>query len=180
MKLINDQGKEVKLGEEGELCFRGPGTSSGYYKDLELTKKIWGAIGKDGWFKTGDLARINPDGNITITGRKKDVIVRGGQNIYPAEIESLLLLHPSVKQAAVVPMADPIMGEKACAYVALHDAKKLTFNEMVSFLKSKKIAPYKIPERLEILEELPARGQKISKVELCDDIVEKIKQEKKI
>lgn len=177
IKLIDEDGVEVAQGEEGELCFRGPGTSSGYFRDEGLTKKTWGCIGKEGLFKTGDLAQIDSAGNITITGRKKDVIVRGGQNIYPVEIEGLLSLHKAIRQVALVHMPDRIMGEKACAYVSLHPGAHFDFEEMISFLKRKKIAPYKLHERLEIWDELPTRGEKISKVELCEDIANKLKAE---
>ena len=181
IKLLDDEGKEVPLGENGELYFRGPSTTSGYFQDIERTLETWGALGKDGWFRTGDQAKIDSKGNIVLTGRKKDLIIRGGQNIYPAEIEGLLLMHPKVKHVAIVPMPDPIMGEKACAYVAPEEGEELTFEEMVSFLKSKKIASYKLPERLEIRSELPMRdSQKVAKASLREDIAQKLKAEGKI
>lgn len=97
------------------------------------------------------------------------------------EVEGLLLTHPKIKSVAIVVMPDPIMGEKACAYVALNPGQQLTFEEMTSFLKGKKIAPYKLPERLEILEELPLRGyQKVAKRELQEDLFRKLQAEGKI
>jgi non-ribosomal peptide synthetase component E (peptide arylation enzyme) len=124
------------------------------------------------------LAKLDSGGNLVLAGRKKDMIIRGGQNIYPAEIEGLLLTHPNIRSAAIVPMPDPIMGEKACAYVSLSYGAQFSFEEMVSFLRGKKIAPYKLPERLEIREELPLRGeQKVAKAVLCDDIIRKLKEE---
>jgi len=181
VKLLDDEGKEVALGEEGALYFRGPSATSGYYRDVERTKEAWGVLGKEGWFRTGDQARIDSKGNIVLTGRKKDMIIRGGQNIYPAEIEGLLLMHPKVEHVAIVPMPDPVMGEKACAYVVPEEGEELTFEEMVSFLESKKIASYKLPERLEIRSELPMRdSQKVAKASLREDIAQKLKAEGRI
>ncbi len=181
VKLLDDEGKEVSPGQDGELYFRGPSTTAGYFRDMERTLETWGALGKDGWFRTGDQARINSKGNIMLIGRKKGMIIRGGQNIYPAEIEGLVLMHPKVKHVAIVPMPDPIMGEKACSYVVPHEGKEFTFDEMTSFLKSKKIASYKIPERLEIRSELPMRdAQKVAKASLREDVTQKLKAEGKI
>jgi len=179
--IVDEEGKEVKRGEEGELTFRGPCACSGYYKDLERTIEMWGTLGKDGWFRTGDLAKLDEGNNIILTGRKKEVIIRGGQNIYPSEIEGLLFMHPKVKHVAVVSMPDPIMGEKACAFVVTKDQEKLTFNEMTAFLAEKKIAKYKLPERLEIRESLPLRDeQKVAKNILLEEIRRILKAEGKI
>jgi len=169
--IIDEQDNEVARGEEGELTFRGPCTCSGYYKDMERTKEMWGTLGKDGWFHTGDLAKLDGENNIILTGRKKEIIIRGGQNIYPSEIEGLLFMHPKVKHVAVVPMPDPIMGEKACAFVTTKDNEEVTFEEMIAFLMEKKIAKYKLPERLEIRESLPLRDeQKVAKNGLIEEI----------
>jgi non-ribosomal peptide synthetase component E (peptide arylation enzyme) len=176
--LVDDEGNDVPVGDVGEIIYTGPTTSSGYYRDLDATLKVWGTLGKDGRCRSGDLARSNKRGYLTLVGRKKDIINRGGQNIYPSEIEGLLLMHPKVKSVAIVPMPDPIMGEKACAYVAPTPGERFTFEEMISFLKGKKIAPYKLPERLEIRDELPLKGrQKIAKAPLCEDIIHKLKEE---
>jgi non-ribosomal peptide synthetase component E (peptide arylation enzyme) len=106
------------------------------------------------------------------------MIIRGGQNIYPAEIEGLLLAHPQVSAAAVVRMPDRVMGERACAYIVLKPGGELSFEEMVSFLRGKKIASYKLPERLEVLEKLPlAGGQKVDKKALVADVAGKLKDE---
>lgn len=169
--IIDEQGNEVARGEEGELTFRGPCTCSGYYRDMERTIEMWGTLGKDGWFRTGDLAKLDDENNIILTGRKKEIIIRGGQNIYPSEIEGLLFMHPKVKHVAVVPMPDPIMGEKACAFVATKDNEELTFDDMIAFLMEKKIAKHKLPERLEVRESLPLRDeQKVAKNILIEEI----------
>ena len=148
---------------------------------MEQTKEIWGTLGKDGWFHTGDLAKLDEDNNIILTGRKKEIIIRGGQNIYPSEIEGLLFMHPKVKHVAVVPMPDPIMGEKACAFVVTKEKEVLSFDDMITFLMEKKIAKYKLPERLEIRESLPLRDeQKVAKSRLIEEIESILKAEGKI
>jgi non-ribosomal peptide synthetase component E (peptide arylation enzyme) len=181
MHLLDEDGKEVPLGEVGELVYTGPSAGPGYYRDLETTLKIWGTLGKEGRCRSGDLVQFDRDGNLILAGRKKDMIIRGGQNIYPAEVEALLLTHPKVKSVAIVSMPDPVMGEKACAYVGPIPGEQFTFDEMIAFLKSRKIANYKLPERLEIRDSLPMKGeQKIGKRELQEDIVRKLKAEGKL
>lgn len=180
VKIVDNEGKEVPRGQDGELLFRGPSTCAGYFRDMERTLEAWGILGKDAWFRTGDMAKIDEKGNIVITGRKKDAFKRGGQWVYPAEIEGLLGTNPKIEQAAVVGMPDKIMGEKGCAYVVLKKGETLTFDEMKSFMQSQKIAPYKIPERLEIIDELPLRNFKVVKGVLREDVVKKLKAEGKI
>jgi 2,3-dihydroxybenzoate-AMP ligase len=106
------------------------------------------------------------------------MINRGGQNIYPHEIEGMLFTHPKVKHVAIVPMPDPVMGEKACAFVVPKDGENFTFEEMTEFLLNHKIAKYKLPERLEIRKSLPLRGEhKVLKKELINEIKEILKKE---
>jgi len=180
LKLVDDQGRVVPRGEVGLLYFRGPQSSSGYYRDPEKTFSE--AVDQEGWACPGDLAKIDDDGYIVIAGRKKDIIIRGGQNIYPGEIESLLIAHPKVSNAAVVAMPDTVMGEKACAFVIpASPLDPLTFEEMVSFLKTKKLAMYKLPERLEVVDSFPLAGDsKINKVALRQAAAQKLKEEGKI
>ncbi len=149
-----------------------------YFMDPEAT---WATWTRDGWRRRGDLGRMDEQGYLSIVGRESDMIIRGGQNIYPAEIESLLLTHPLVSAAAVVRMPDRVLGERACAYIVLKPGGELTFEEMVSFLRAKKIASYKLPERLEVLEELPlAGGQKVDKKVLAKDVAGKLRAEGKL
>lgn len=178
VKLIDDSGKDVTGTGAGEVNARGPFAVSGYYKDPDSTARLWD---KDGWFRMGDLGKFDEAGNLVIVGRIKDIIIRGGQNIFPVEVEDYLLTHPRVSNAAVVGMPDPVMGEKACAFLVLKSGQSLEFQEMVSFLKEKKIAAYKLPERLEIVERLPmvAAGQKIDKKALQKDIAEKLSRERR-
>ena len=159
----------------GELCARGPNLVSGYYGNPEMTREAW----KDGWFHIGDAAKIGEEGHIVVFGRKRDVIIRGGQNIYPAEIEEILMQHPKVSEVVIVKMPDRIMVEKQCAYVIPKKGETFCFEEMASFLQSRKIAPYKIPERLEILTEFPmvAAGNKVDKTRLEEDVAGKLKRE---
>ena len=177
IKLVDDDGNEVPYGEVGQLYFRGPQGCGGYYRDPEKTFSE--AVDSEGWATPGDLVKFDEEGFLVITGRKKDIIIRGGQNIYPGEIENLLIAHPKVSDAAVVAMPDQIMGEKACAFVIpAAGSEALTFEEMVDYLKSKKLAMYKLPERLEVVDVFPmAGGSKINKVELRKIITDKLKDE---
>ncbi len=171
LKIVNDYGQEVSPGEIGEVILRGPAGVSGYFKDAEATNQTWGT---DGWFKMGDLGKLDESGNLRLVGRKKDIIIRGGQNIYPLEVESLLIDHPKVAAVAVVAMPDLVMGEKACACVVPTSGEPFTFEEMASFLKARGIATFKIPERLETRDHLPmVAGQKVDKKALQQDILEK-------
>ncbi len=175
LKIVDDDGNEVPRGEIGAVTARGPGCSFGYYKDKEATLNAWTV---DGWYKMGDLGKIDEQGNLMIVGRSRDMIIRGGQNIFPIEIENMLLTHPSISRVAVVKMPDAIMGEKVCAYVILKSGQELSYDDMTSFLKEQKIASYKIPERLEIVDTFPlSQEQKVSKKDLEQDIIQKLKAE---
>ena len=177
---MDDDGKEVKSGEVGTLRFKGPGNSIGYYRDLGKTMSE--AFDKEGFATPGDLVTVNEDGYLKIMGRKRDIIIRGGQNIYPREIEDYLLAHRKVTNAAVVPMPDTVMGERACAFVTLKEGEKFTFDEMVDYLKSKEIAMFKLPERLEVVETLPLVGEsgKVDKGAMTKVIADKLKAEGKL
>ncbi len=177
VKILDSEGNSLPPGEIGEVCVTGPTMVSGYYGNQDLTRELW----QDGWFRTGDAGKIDNEGHVILLGRKRDVIIRGGQNIYPSEIENMLIQHPKVQDVAIVRMPDPIMGQKQCAYVAPKPGQTLEFEEMVSFLRAKKIASYKLPERLELLTELPLvpAANKIDRDHLEEDIVNKLKQESK-
>jgi len=175
VKLMDESGRQAPAGEVGEVLARGPHSVSGYFRDPEATGKTW----EGGWYRTGDLGKFQSDGTLMVVGRKKDMIIRGGQNIYPAELEAFLLTHPRVAMAAVVGMPDKLMGEKACAFIVPQRGEALTFEEMVSFLKTKGIAPFKMPERLEVVDGLPwvADGQKVDKKVLAARIAAQIATE---
>ncbi len=180
IKVVDDKGHPVGPGEVGTLWFKGPGNSIGYYRDLKKT--MTEAFDEDGFATPGDLVTVTDDGYVKIVGRKKNIIIRGGQNIYPREIEDYLLSYEKVTNAAVVPMPDPEMGERACAFVTLKKGEQLSFKEMIDYLKSKKIAPFKLPERLEVIETFPLVGEsgKIDRRAMVHMITEKLKEEGKI
>jgi len=180
VKVLDDDGNPVAPGGVGTLWFKGPGNSIGYYKDLEKT--MTEAFDENGFATPGDLVTVSDDGYVKIMGRKKNIIIRGGQNIYPREIEDYLLTHEKITNAAVVPMPDPEMGERACAFVTLKKGVQFTFEEMVGYLKTKKIAPFKLPERLEVVETFPLVGEsgKIDNKAMVKMITEKLKEEGKI
>ncbi len=153
-------------GEPGELVVRGPDLFLGYL-DPALNED---AFTPDGWFRTGDLA-TEEGGAITIRGREKDIIIRGGENLSARQIEDLLYQHPSVREVAVVAMPDPRMGEKACAFVVPAPGTSPTLMELCSFLEESRVARQKFPERLELIEELPKTPSgKIRKYVLRDRI----------
>lgn len=178
VKLVNKDGGEVPVGEIGEVCFRGPGSVGGYWKDLEMTKEVW----QDGWFHMGDLGKLDEQGNLMIVGREKQVIIRGGQNIYPTEVENVLQNHPKVGVAVVVKMPDPVMGEKACAYIVPRQKENPPkLDEITTYLKGQGLAPFKCPERVEIIDSIPlVSDAKVDKPTLEKDILEKLKSENKI
>ena len=174
IKLLAEDNKEVSIGEIGEVVVRGPHCQPGYYGDPETTQETW----KDGWFHTGDLGSFDSEGRLTIKGRCKDIIIRGGQNIHPFEIENILTRHPKVLKAAIVGVSDTEMGERVCACVVPKSGENLSFSEMVQFMKDQGIAAFKIPERLEIIDELPlAGGIKVDKKRLRQDIEDKLREE---
>ena len=173
--LDKDTGEPVAEGEPGVLYFRGPHAPAGYYRDEELTSTVFDP---KGWTTTGDIVKFDQE-CLWILGRAKDMIIRGGQNIYPAEIEGLLNDHPKVASVAVVGYPDREMGERTCAYVITKGDQDFSFEEMVEFLKGKKLAMYKLPERLEVVDEFPAVGDsgKVNKETLKKDIAEKVAKE---
>jgi cyclohexanecarboxylate-CoA ligase len=171
VKIVDSEGKEVPNGVEGEIIVRGPELFVGYV-DPELNKDCFDA---DGYFHTGDLGRMDSEGYIEITGRLKDIIIRGGENISVKEIEDLLHTHPCISDVACVAMPDAKLGEKACAYVTTREGATLTFEEMVNFLTKQGLSKRKIPERLEIIKEFPRTPSgKIIKAELRKDIAKKL------
>jgi len=173
-KLLDPEtGEEItEVGRVGELLYRGPNVISGYFRQPDLTEK---AFDKQGFIRTGDLFRIMEGNFISFVDRKKDIIIRGGFNISSLEVESILLEHPKVLDAAAVPMPDERLGEKICVYVVPREGEKVTLGELTSFMKQKSIAIYKLPQRLEITEEIPKdRSGKILKNILKEDIRNKL------
>jgi 2,3-dihydroxybenzoate-AMP ligase len=175
VRLVDDDGKEVAFGEVGELTCRGPYTLRGYYGVPEYNAR---QFTPDGFYRSGDLMRQHPSGNYIVEGRKKDLINRGGEKISAEEIENLVLMHPAVQNVAIVPMPDANLGERMCAYVILHAGHSLQLEELVSFLVTKEIAKFKLPERLEMLDEFPVSTfGKVSKKALGEMVTAKLAQE---
>ncbi|BBO84345.1 2,3-dihydroxybenzoate-AMP ligase [Desulfosarcina ovata subsp. sediminis] len=174
-KVIDPFGKEVETDKQGELVLKGPGVFTGYYENPEENKT---ALNEDGFFKTGDLARIDENGYITLTGRIKEMINRGGESISSTEIEKLITLHPEVAMVAVIPMPDEDMGEKACAYIQPTEGSQLDFDNVIAFLKAQDASVLQLPERIEFIDEMPYTGaQKLDKRTLREDIENKLKTE---
>jgi 2,3-dihydroxybenzoate-AMP ligase len=166
VRLVDDEGRQVAPGEVGELTCRGPYTLRGYYGVPEYNAR---QFTRDGFYCSGDLMRQHPSGNFIVEGRKKDLINRGGEKISAEEIENLILGHPAVQNVACVPVPDPNLGEKMCACVVLKKNKQLNLNELIDFLKTKEIAKFKLPERLETFDDFPVSTfGKVSKKSLVD------------
>lgn len=174
-KIIDGNENELPANEQGELVLKGPGVFTGYYHNPEENEK---SFTRDGFFKTGDVAKLDDSGYITLTGRLKEMINRGGESISATEIEKLISQHPDVSAVAVIPMPDPEMGEKACAYIEVKAGTKLTFEDLISFLKDKKASVLQLPERIEFVPSMPYTGsQKLDKKALREDIEKKLKDE---
>jgi len=175
VRLVDDEGREVPAGEVGELTCRGPYTLRGYYGVPAYNAR---QFTPDGFYRSGDLMRRHPSGNYVVEGRKKDLINRGGEKISAEEIENLILSHPAVQNVACVAMPDPGLGEKMCACVILRGGHSLTLKALVDFLGAKEIARFKLPERLEVLGELPVSAfGKVSKKALVEMVTRKLAQE---
>jgi non-ribosomal peptide synthetase component E (peptide arylation enzyme) len=150
--LVGEDGHPVADGEVGELLVRGPYTLRGYYGVPEYNARTFTP---DGFYRSGDLMRRHPSGNYIVEGRKKDLINRGGEKISAEEVENLILSHPAVLNVACVPMPDPVLGERMCAFAILRAGQTLTLDELVAFLADKGLARFKLPERLELVDDLP-------------------------
>jgi 2,3-dihydroxybenzoate-AMP ligase len=176
IRIVDNDGIDAAPGKVGELWCRGPYTIRGYYRAPERNRE---AFSSDGYYRTGDLVRLDPSGNLVVEGRIKDLINRGGEKISAEEVEAHLIAHPAIDAAAVVAMPDEMLGEKACAYLALRPGETLDLAMMRTFLAARGVAQYKWPERVELVRELPLTNVgKIKKSELRADIAEKIARER--
>lgn len=150
VRIVDDKGNETPGGETGHLQCRGSTVFPGYFKRPELY-----TVDSEGWFDSGDLASINEQGYIRIVARDKDIIIRGGENVPVLEVEALLLKMPQVREAALVAMPDPRLGEKGCAFVTLEPGCRLTLEETQAYMIANGLAKQYMPERLEVMAELP-------------------------
>ena len=151
IRIVDDDGQDCARGMPGEILTYGPSVTIGYYNNPEANAK---SFSPDGWFATGDIGVLDANGYLKIVDRKKELIIRGGANIYPREIEEVLYQHPKVREAAAIGIPDPRLGERVCAAIVLKPGETLSFAELTEFLKDK-IATYKLPEFLELLDALP-------------------------
>ncbi|MCH9675642.1 MAG: AMP-binding protein [Gammaproteobacteria bacterium] len=168
VRVVDDTGTVLPSHTEGRLQARGPTTFVGYFQRPDAYE-----IDDDWWFETGDNARMDDDGYIRISGRSKDIIIRGGENIPVVEVEELLYRHPAIQDAAIVGMPDARLGERGCAFVQLKPNTELTFSQMLSYLNDNKLTKNYLPERLEIVAEFPRTPSgKIQKFKLRETAVQ--------
>jgi len=166
-RVIGDDGTPLAPREVGELLIRNPGREREYYNDPDATAQTW----NDGWLRSGDLAFLDEDGYLYIVGRKKDVIIRGGNNVHAADVESVLFEHPAVREAAVAGIPHEVLGEDVAAWVVLRDGASAEADELRSFC-AERLADYKVPRRFEIRAELPTTpAGKIAKAQLRQEVV---------
>ena len=174
IRVLDEQDRDVPDGESGELVTRGPYTIRGYYQAPDKNAEAFTA---DGYYRMGDIVRKRGR-HVYAEGRRKDFINRGGEKISCEEIENLMFAHPKVKTATLVAMPDAVFGEKACAFVVPQPGQILSFEDLIAFLRSQQIASFKLPERLELVDELPVSPVgKILKRQLRDAIALKLQQE---
>jgi len=175
-KIVDEQRNEVPVGEVGEFAVRTESVMKGYYKAPEATAAV---LDEEGWYYTGDLATVDENGYVRIVGRKKDMIIRGGQNIYPAEVEEYLLTNPKVFEVSVLGVPGPLDSERVWAYIVPVAGADLTAADAVEYCRGQ-IAPYKIPDEVRIVSELPrAHGSKVQKFKLREMAMEEEQQRKK-
>jgi fatty-acyl-CoA synthase len=150
-KVVDGEGRVVPVGTPGELCTRGYSVMLGYWEDAERTAQ---AIDAARWMHTGDLATIDAEGYCAIVGRIKDMVIRGGENVYPREIEEFLYRHPKISDVQVFGVPDAKYGEEICAWVKLREGEEMTAEEVVAFCRGE-IAHYKVPRYVKFVEAFP-------------------------
>jgi cyclohexanecarboxylate-CoA ligase len=174
LQVVDGDGAPAPAGVEGDLLARGAAQFVGYFRRPQFTADAHTA---DGWFRTGDRATIDRDGYLAITGRAKDIIIRGGENIPIVEVENLLYTHPKIAGVAIVAMPDPRLGERACAVVIPREGQTLTLTEIVRFLEQHELARQKLPERLELVSEFPTTPSgKVQKYKLRDLVAQRMER----
>lgn len=175
-RIVDEQGQDVSDGEVGELLVRGPYTIRGYYKAAEHNQR---AFTKDGFYRTGDMLQRNSLGQLVVAGRLKDMINRAGEKVSAEEVENLVIDHPKVTAAALVPISDPIVGERGCLFVVCEPGVSIELSEIVVHLETKRVAKFKFPERLEVVEKFPTTAVgKIAKKVLRERIEQILARER--
>lgn len=168
LKVVDENREEVAHGEVGEIACQTPGLMKGYYNLPHQTNDV---IDGDRWYYTGDLGTIDSEGYVRIVGRKKDLIIRGGYNIYPSEIEDAFYTHPAVLEVAIIGLPDTVLGEVSCATITVKPDHTVTVEQIQTFIKER-VANYKVPDHIVIVEELPKTASgKIMKFVLKDSIL---------
>jgi acyl-CoA synthetase (AMP-forming)/AMP-acid ligase II len=166
IKIVDDDGNECMAGDVGELLTRLPGVQREYYRDPDATARTWTP---DGWLRSGDLGYLDDDGFLYLVGRKKDLIIRGGHNVYPTDIEAVIHEHPAVREAAVVGVPHAVLGEDVAAFVVTRPGESIAADELQSFCADR-LADYKRPRQVSFVEELPRNATgKVMKHRLLDD-----------
>ena len=150
VRVVDNEGQPLPPGQVGELTIKGPNVMKGYYKNEEETARVI----KDGWLYSGDIGYMDEDGDIFIVDRKKDLIIRGGFNVYPTEVEDVLCNHPAIDDAGVIGVPDRDYGEQVCAFVVLKEGAEASKKEIQSFCREK-LARYKVPRYIEFCDSLP-------------------------
>ena len=151
LKIVREDDSACDPREVGELLSRMPGRQREYYKDEAATASTWTA---DGWLRSGDLGYLDEDGFLYLVGRKKDLIIRGGNNIYPTDVEAVILEHPDVQEAAVIGVPHPVLGEDVAAFVVARPDRDLDVDALLGFC-AERLADYKRPRQVHLLDELP-------------------------
>jgi acyl-CoA synthetase (AMP-forming)/AMP-acid ligase II len=172
IRIVDNDGKDCPPGTAGEILTYGPSVSIGYYDNPDANAR---SFSPDGWFATGDIGTLDARGYLKIVDRKKELIIRGGANIYPREIEEVLYQHPKVLEAAAVGIPDQRLGERVCACIVVRPGENLSFEELSAFLRDK-IATYKLPEFLQLLDTLPRTPTgKVQKGPLREVVLERMR-----
>jgi 2,3-dihydroxybenzoate-AMP ligase len=175
LKIVNDRNEETQVGEIGELVANGLLNLRGYFRNPDENAR---AFDEKGFFHTGDLMSRRQDGRFVVEGRKKDMVIRGGENVYPEAVEDLLIRHPKVMYVAVVGMPDDKLGEKLCAFIQPEEGQSINFDEVKSHMEEHGVAVFQWPERLEILDGWPLTAvNKIDKRRLRVFITVKLYEE---
>lgn len=169
LRVVGEDGRDLPAGSAGEVVYRGPGLSLGFWRNASGYRR---QLGAEGWFPSGDLGVLDDEGYLSIVGRIKEIIIRGGINISPSEVEGLLQEHADVAAVCVVKMPDPVLGERCCAFVVPANGKQVTVEELARFLAGRGVAKYKFPERVELRSALPLTpdGGKVMRKALEDEI----------